>query len=462
MVTIAQWRRRVNRSLLQDPVVSESLNPQAIDRCCREIGHDCRESFWSPTMTVLTFLLQILSSEKTLRAAVAEVLSQLSCRGEPNLPSPDPTAYCQARKRLPKQVLKKLNEDVAFRMKGLVDATGRWRGHALKIVDGSTVSMPDTPSLQKAFPQPEAQKPGCGFPVARMVSLFCWATGALIHLDLSHLRISEVTLLRRHYEDWLSAGDVLLADRYYCSYVDLARLNHRGVHAVQRLHQRREADFRKGKRLGPDDQLVEWTRPVQWLKRSGISREAFEELPETLTLRQVRVTDVPKGFRSRTIVVVTTLLDPVKYPAEEIRSLYRDRWLAELNLRSLKTHLGMEILRGKSEDVVRKEIIAHMLAYNLIRLLMWRAAREHGRDLHRLSFTGTLHRLRKTMPQMMTSSARCEREMLQVLFAQIAHDRLPDRPGRSEPRRRKRRPKNYSLLTKPRQHYRLHGDPDAR
>jgi len=173
----------------------------------------------------------------------------------------------------------------------------------------------------------------------------------------------------------------------------------------------------------------------------------------------------PKGFRSRTVVVVTTLLDPIATPADAIRALYRDRWTAELRLRDLKTSLGMEVLRGQSLDVVRKEIAMHVLAYNLIRLLMWQAAREHGVALHRLSFTGTLHRVRVVLPLLMfLSHHRADRHtrLSGQLLKWIAQDILPNRPDRIEPRRKKRRPKEYSLLVKPRAWYRLHGDPDAR
>ena len=192
--------------------------------------------------------------------------------------------------------------------------------------------------------------------MARLVVLFCWATGAVLQCAIGNLHVAEISLLRQSWSTWLQAGDVLLADRHYCSYVDLARLKAMGVFAVFRLHARRLADFRKGQRLGPDDRLVTWTRPVQWLASFGISPEQFRQLPETLQVRQIRITQVPRGFRSRTIVVVTTLLDPIAYPADEIRALFRDRWTAELNLGSLKIGLGMDVLRGETPDVVRKEM----------------------------------------------------------------------------------------------------------
>jgi hypothetical protein len=413
----------------------------------------------------VTFLLQVLSVEKTLRAAVSSLLVQLRSCGQTDLPSADPTGYCQARQRVPGSVLTDLSKDLAQQMSALPTKDGRWHGHRVRQVDGTTVSMPDTEPLQKEFPQPEAQKPGCGFPVARLVTLFCWATGAVLRCAIGNLRTSEIALLRRHSAEWLIPGDLLLADRHYCSYVDIARLNAIGVVVVFRLHARRPVDFRRGKRLGRDDQIVTWTRPEYWLPSFGVTPEEFEALPETLTLRQIRITTVPRGFRSRTIVVVTTLLDPIAYPADDIRALFRDRWTVELNLRAIKIALGMDVLRGQSPEVVRKEITMHLLAYNLIRLLMWRAARDHGKDLHRLSFTGTVHRLRTALPFFMAlvgCSAARRTDLLNQLLKWIADDVLPDRPNRCEPRRKKRRPKQYSLLNKPRAWYRTHVDSGAR
>ena len=458
MASISDWRRRLNSGLLFDEVVRKILEGDHIEELCVQAQHSWRNSFWSPAVTLITFLLQVLSAEKTLRAAVASMLAQLASQQVEGPPSPDPSAYCQARRRLPLEVVGQLSEDLAKQMQVEVGQEYYWHGHRVKKIDGATVSMPDTPGLQKTFPQPKAQKPGCGFPVARLVVLFCWATGAVLREAIGNLHTAEISLFRAHYAEWLESGDVVLGDRHFCSYVDLARLGERGVFVVYRLHQGRTGDFRMGRRLGKHDRLVTWFRPRAWWPSCGISREEFESLPETLTVRMIRIPQTPKGFRSRTVVVITTLLDPTAYPAEEIRALYRDRWTVELNIRSLKTHLGMEILRGQNEDVVRKEIAVHLLAYNLIRLLMWRAAREHQQNLHRLSFTGTLHRIRQLAPAMVLSPHHHDRRMLTSLLAWIASDIVPHRPNRIEPRRRKRRPKPYSLLRRRRSWYRLHGD----
>ena len=462
MADLKRWKRNLKETLLVHSLLATTLSPEAIEAACRRFGHAWRETFWNPTTTLLTFLLQVLSAEKTLRAAVADLLAQLAALGRQGLPSGDPTAYCQARQRLPIEVPIAMLGHVVEQIKPLPGAVHTWLGRRVWLVDGTTVSMPDEPELQAAFPQHSEQKPGCGFPIARLVVLFCWATGAIMDVVLDSLHAAELPLFRKLWHHF-RPGDVVLCDRAYCAYVDMVRLLHRGVFCVFRLHHRRKADFRAGQRLGKDDQLVTWARPPRWLASFGISREEFEQLPESMTVRMVRIPATPKGFRSRTIVVVTTLLDPITTPADDIRALYRDRWLAELNLRSIKAQLGMEVLRGKSVDVVTKEIVMHLMVYNLIRLLMWHAAREHGRDLHRLSFTGTLHRLRDMLPLMLRAGKRTQTLRLTAeLLKRIADDELPDRPNRIEPRRRKRRPKEYSLLQRPRSWYRLHGDPHAR
>jgi hypothetical protein len=462
MATITHWKRHVKRNLLSDSTIGEQFSGAVIKQLCQQAGHRWRESFWCPATTLVTFLLQVLNGAKTLRAAVALLLTQLAARDQSGLASADPSAYCQARIRLPHEVVTGMLGHVAGRMQSLVSQTNAWLGRRVWVVDGSSVSMPDTPRLQQAFPQPPGQAPGCGFPVAQFVALFCWTTGAIIDLVIDTLRPHELNLVRRLYHHF-QRGDVVLADRAYAAFVDIVRLLEKGVYCVFRLHQRRKADFRAGRRLGPDDRLVTWQKPAQWLASFGISKEEFERLPQTLTVRLVRISQAPRGVRSRTIVVVTTLVDPIETPADEIRALYRDRWTAELNLRSLKISLGMDVLRSQSPEMIRKEIAMHLLAYNLIRLLMWQAARQYGRNLHRLSFTGTLHRLQSALPLIVFGRCLCSRVRLwEFVLASIAADEVPDRPDRIEPRRVKRRPKQYSRLIKPRSWYRCHTDLGAR
>ena len=234
MASIVHWRHRVNQLLLSDSLGCDFLESDLINHQCREGGHRWRASFWSPGTTILTFLLQVLSAEKTLRMAVAALLVQLKARNVSELPSADPAAYCQARQRLPGWLCDRLCSDLVRGIETQMSQDCRWRGHRVRIVDGATVSMPDTHELQEAFPQPEAQKPGCGFPVARLVVMFCWATGAVLRMAIGDLHVAEISLLRRCWKEWLSPGDVLVADRHYGSYVDIVRLrNPRGARVTR-------------------------------------------------------------------------------------------------------------------------------------------------------------------------------------------------------------------------------------
>jgi hypothetical protein len=443
------------------------LSPARIELHCRKARHRWRESFWSPSRTLLTCVLQALNTVKSLRAAVADLLSHLSLQGMPDqLPSADPSAFAQARQRVPEAVFHACLQDVSQQAQAMARTDeGLWRGSRVILIDGACVSMPDTPELQKAFPQPPGQSVGCGFPIARLVALFDWHSGVVLDHRIGSQHQGEATLFRQML-DHLGPGTVALADRYFCSYVDIARIMQRGGDVVFRLHQRRSCDFRRGCRLPTTDEecLVTWHRPHKWLASFGISPQEFEQLPEQMTLRMVRTSRTIKGFRSRKIVIITTILDPQDASADELLALYRDRWMVEVNLRSIKTTLKMEILRGKSVDVVRKEILTHLLLYNLIRLLMWEAASAAGRDPHRVSFAGTLHRLHAMAGALLLNRRGWNEHhrILMLLRHWTANDLVPHRPNRFEPRRVKRRPKNYSRLTKPRHHYHRHGDTSCR
>lgn len=454
MANITHWRRYVNEQLLVDPLLSKALSVENVESHCRSAGHSWRISFWSPAVTMLAFVLQVLSAEKTLRAAVVTLLTRMAAQGRRGLPSQDPTAYCQARQRFPGAVIATLLGTTADQINAMVPHEHRWLGRRVRVIDGSSASMPDTPELQKAFPQPSSQQRGCGFPVAQFVAMFCWSTGAVLGIVIDTLRPHELTLFRKMWHHF-QPGDVALADRAYGAYVDMARLLLRGVYCVFRLHQRRVVDWRRGQRLGRGDRLVILHKPKQYLASFGMSRREFRRLPDTMRVRLIRVQREQPGMRTEVMTIVTTLLDPSDVPAEDIRKLYRDRWTAELNLRSIKTALKMEVLRGESPDVVRKEIAVHLLVYNLIRLLMWHAAIRHDRDLHRLSFTGTLHRVRAVLPMMAVANGTTMAAYLfTYLIESIAEDVLPYRPDRVEPRRVKRRAKPYDLLTRPRREYR--------
>ena len=369
-------------------------------------------------------------------------------QGQTVTTSPDPSAYCQGRRRLPSSVFKYGLQKVGQTLQSKVSAINQWCGRQVWLVDGSSCSMPDTPELQEVFGQPAGQKEGCGFPVAKLVALFCWTTGAALDIALGPYRSSELSLWRTLW-GWLRPGDILLADRFYCTFADIAQLKQKGCDSVCRLHGARKVDFRRGRRLGRNDRLVTWKRPI--LPPRGMPPEQFEALPQELTVRLIRFNTQTPGFRSRNLVVVTTLLDPTLYPAEKIAALYRDRWTVELRLRDIKTTLQMDVLRGKSADIVQKEIYMHLLAYNLIRALMWQASVTHQQLLHRLSFAGAVQHLNAVAPYLwLFSGSRRAASIYSLLLDWLAHDLLPHRPNRVEPRVKKRRPKEYGLLNKPR------------
>jgi hypothetical protein len=451
MASITQCRNVLKNELFQrSEFVGQYLSEEGLTDAAAAEAYHWRDRIWTPALTVWTFLLQALHSGWACRAAVAETLAQHAAAGTPLDASPDPTAYCQGRKRLPLPLFRHALQKVGNTLHEKVGDGYRWCGRCVWVVDGSSCSMPDTPQLQRAFGQPDGQKPGCGFPVARIVAMFCWASGAVLDVAIGAYRSNELSLWRQLWEQF-QAGDVALGDRFYGAYADLAQLVARGCDGVFRLRgaRARTIDFRKGKRLGKNDRLFVWSRSKPCPRT--LSAEEFALLPASLTVRVLRFDTRVKGFRSRTIMVATTLLDPKQYPLERIAALYRDRWTVELRIREVKTTLQMEILSGKSEDVVRKEIYMHFIAYNLIRALMWQAAQEHGRSLPRLSFAGTVQRLQAVAPYLWLFAGTAKAIQLHKwLFSWIARDILPDRPNRLEPRALKRRPKPYNLLTRPR------------
>ena len=295
MANLAHWRRRLEDHVLDESAFGESLSPATVDALCRSAGHRWRESFWNPRVTLLTFLLQVLDGAKSLRSAVSLLRVHWADRGEEDLPSADPSAFGQARQRLPCAVVQGAMVAVANRTHALVDAENGWHGHRVYLVDCSNASMPDTLAWQKEFPQSKRQKPGCGFPMARFVAGFCRTTGAILEIAIDTLRPHELTLFRRLW-DGFEAGGIVVADRAYGAYVDMACLYKKGVFCVFRLHQRRKANFRSGKRLGPDDRRIAGEKPKRWWRSCGLDRDAFAQLPETLAVRLIRITNCPKGF----------------------------------------------------------------------------------------------------------------------------------------------------------------------
>jgi hypothetical protein len=427
------------RQLRQD--LARHLDEKAIDEACHHAGHRWRDCVLTPVAIIHWFIIQVLHGNTAL-----EHVSLLAGRAFTD------SAYCQARANLPLRVYQAVLRAL---IKALVPGThtaGLWLGrHRTFLVDGSSFSMPDTPALQTQFGQPGNQKPGCGFPVASILAMFHAGTGFLLEVVATALRTHEMAHAESVHAT-LQPGDVLVADRGFCSFAHLALLARRGVHAVLRMHQRQIVDFtpgrpharpgckaaRKGlprsrwlRQLGVLDQVVEWFKPQQ--KPQWMTQQQFDALPESLIVRELRYQIGRRGFRTRTVTLVTTLLDADRYPLEALAELYGVRWRVEQNLRNLKQSMKMDVLRCMTVDGVLKELTVYALVYNLVRVVMMEAAARQGVDVERISFVDALRWL-------------CE----------LKSDELPElvvnpaRPGRFEPRVRKRRPKQYPVMKKPR------------
>lgn len=324
-----------------------------------------------------------------------------------------------------------------------------WRGHRVKVVDGSSVSMPDTPENQKKWPQPKAQKPGCGFPVMRIVAMFSLATGAVLDLAGDALSIHERLLFKRLWSR-LEKGDVALADRGFCSFADIYCLLQIGVESVMRKHQARSAGQTTLKKLGKNDLLVQWTKTL--IRPAWLTIRQWREMPQKITLRQIKaIAEIP-GFRSQTIIIVTTLIDHKKYPAKAFSDLYRRRWRAELYLRDIKTTMEMEVLRCKSPQMAEKELWMKLIAYNLVRAIMIEAAQKYEEPVETISFKQTISTIRQWSPYLARPDLNRQQRtrLYKLLLYYLAENKLPRRPNRVEPRAKKRRPKSYQYLTKPR------------
>lgn len=429
-------------------VLSEEIVTQALTA----INVFWMDRVYPPLVTLWVFLGQVLSADHSCRAAVARLIAHRVSQGQRPC-SGETSAYCQARKRLPEKFFSTMACQTGRALQAGVDQNWLWKGRPVYMFDGSTVSMPDTPKNQQAYPQPPCQKPGLGFPLARIAAVISLSTGAV--LDLGICRYAgkgqgEVSLLRKLW-GMFSPGDVLLTDCLMSSWSELLMLKRRGVDSVSRLNKaRRKADFRRGKRLGKDDHLVQWPKPS--CIRS-VDRKTYKSLPDFLTVRELRVRVEQPGFRTKVIIVVTTLLDPKEYSKSDLADLYRQRWSNELDLRSIKITLQMDILRCKTPELVRKEIWTHILAYNLIRTVIAQAATKHEKLPRNISFKGALQTLEAFQPLIEFQGQRgaaFRMKLYQHMLDAVAVHRVAHRPDRFEPRQRKRQPRKYDKMLKPR------------
>jgi putative transposase len=427
------------------------LDGEAIARVFREeealFGQD---DIFSTQIVLWAFLAQMLRDGKGVAcaAAVADIatyrvqIGQRPCAG-------DTGAYCRARAKLKLTALQRLVREATGQLEQQVDPAWLWKGLHAKLVDGFTFTMPDTPENQAAFPQIAEQAPGVGLPIARACVVLSLATAGVCDLAVGPCEgkeTGESALLRGLLESF-TANDVAVFDRCYCSFLMLALLSLRGIHVCARLHQARRSDFRRGRRLGPGDHLITWTRPK---KPTWMSQEQYEQIPETLTLREVQFDVTVPGCRVETITVVTTLTDPTVYSREDIANLYGYRWNAELDIRQIKQTLHLDHARCKTPEMVRRELWVTLLAYNLIRQVIVTAAALHHKQPRQLGFTRACQSLLASWMLLATGACREGPTLYTTLLAHIAAHEVANRPGRIEPRVLKRRRHRYPLMQRPR------------
>ena len=417
-------------------ILATAFSSQLVRRVLGGLGK--RKRVFDAVTTWVIFLGQTLAADHSCRNALAQarVAGVLSAKA-----SVHTGAYCQARDRLPEDALHRLASGLGAELSQGERQAERWHGRRVVVPDGSSVTLPDTPENQAAYPQPRPQLPGCGFPVMYLCTLMSLASGALLDFATGSGNGNELTLWRRLW-NLLRPGDIVLGDRKYCSYADIALLRQRSVDVVARLGIRK-TDFRKGRIVGIADHITCWYAPEKFPAWLG-----SQVLPPYMPVRELRYKVEVPGFRVQTVTLVTTLLDAEAYPKEDLADLFFSRWQVELRLRDIKTMLGMEHLRTKRPDRARKELWMYLAAHNLLRALMYSAAQEADAPVARISFQGCRQRLLAAM----TNGGRNAPFTRQYrrLIHDLAHDLNPERPFRFEPRAIKRRPKQYDLLNKPR------------
>lgn len=430
--TLHAWEALLDQWIPRHLLAQEDDGPHSRDRCW-----NLRLAFW-------TFFWQVAHAGASCREAVRQ--AQDLCRLQQRRIPPDPTsAYCQARGGLPLERLDDLYRAVVQEAAAGVVTADLWCGLRVRAVDGTTATAPDTPANQQAFPQQKVQRPGCGFPIIRIVALFALATGMITGWVTGAWGQHELALFQQLWEE-LRPGELLLGDRGFCSWGLLAQCQARQIHAVFRVRGSRRRDLRRGKSLGPGQRLVRWYKPPRHPRT--ISPEEWATLPQFLDLRLVQCHFLVPGFRTRQVLLVTTLLDAQHYPSEQLSRLYLRRWEMELTFRHLKITLQMDQLSCKTPENLAREIRLHLLVHNCTRRVMLQAARQHRVPLNRLSFAGALAACRQCSQALLQArSQKQRRALLDELFRVIAADPVPDRPGRREPRAVKRRPKPYPRLT---------------
>jgi putative transposase len=433
--------------VLTEQTIQQAFDDAGVPNCQ---GDPDDSIIYTSALTMWAFLSQVLHQgvQRSCRASVARVIVLCVALGREPC-SDDTGAYCRARARLPLPVIRHLTQQIAAGCERQVPESWLWRGLHVHLVDGTTVSTPDTESLQAEYPQPTSQAEGVGFPLIRMVVILSLATAMIEDMAMGPYAGKETgeTALFRQLLGRMSSGDVVLADRYFSSYFMIALLQELGIHFVGRIHQRRAYDFRRGRRLGRQDHIVTWRRPV---RPAWMDQATYDRMPLTLQVREVGVQVNQPGFRVQALVVVTTLLDAERYTRDDLEELYHQRWHVELDIRSIKISLSMDVLRCKTPEMVRKEIWTCLLAYNLIRQTMLQAALLAGRSPRQLSFAAAMQKIAASCGTILVIPEERALRLIDVHLWDLGTELVGDRPNRVEPRKIKRRPKPHELLMEPR------------
>jgi hypothetical protein len=414
-------------------------------------GGNSRQRVFFMRQTFWCFLWQTLGSQRACRDVVLQVKALCTLTTGAVISS-GTGAYVMARYRLPLERLQVIFSALATRAEQAAGDIPGANGRRVMVVDATVVQMPDTPDIQKHYPQPPLQKAGCGFPIMKISALFNLASGTIEHVEFGNRKIHELPLFFRLFSR-LRAGDIWLGDALYSAYVGLAYSTLKGVDGIARQEGPRHCSFRHGKRLGRNERLITWDKPL--CKPHYLTCREWAMIPETLRLRMVRVTLCRPGWRPLVFHVVTTLLDPIMYPADWIAALYLRRWRLELCFRDLKTSLGMELLRTKALAMVEKEVLMFLIAHNMIRCLIVEASGLHGHHIETISFMGTVAVVRQYCHALaLAPSRRARKNLFAALMDAIGKETLPVRPNRIEPRSLKRRGKPFPRLMIPRQKFR--------
>ncbi len=436
--TVAQLQAHL-RDLLPAPLLSQE-----------EAGPNSRQRIFSLRLTFECFLWQMLKPKTSCREVVRQVQALFRLNGQ-GLIDEDDSAYVQARQRLPQERMEKVLSATAITADSRAGCKGWLGGRPVKVVDASTTQIADTPENQKVYPQPSSQKKGCGFPVIRFIALLSLSSGAILKVVMDSLRSHELRLFRQLWEH-LQKGDIILGDRAFGEYTTAAALPLQGVDLLARLHHQRKVDFRRAKRLAKNDGLFVWRKGYQ--QSQILSASEWALLPAQITVRIIRFSATIRGFCGRRVTLVTTLLDPKLYPADQLIALYVRRWALELCFRDIKSTMGMEYLRCKSPEMARKELLAYLAAHNLIRCIIAEAAARYEVNMESVSFKGTLDALRQYSAAIAQArNQRLRRHLWNDLLLNLVRDLVPHRPNRNEPRAVKRRPKAYPLLNQPRRKF---------